>query len=491
MLMTHQRLHSNVDKQQLTLLATCDAGCMLIGREQRGGRRQEIRASPLICPLRSKNKEKEHQIHVGAPRPASFEVKPSIVYTDRCANKMRGSTKSRDVRYYSFTFWCHLLLANAITAASFPNTEIVLDMAKLSYAVYHLRKKVSSCNSLIHNDTTNNDTQQELPSDIFNRLLPNETSCLYYNHDYSLGRQVLIVRNTVKKYIAVAYAGTDDWRTALSDGEIITESFGPRPSENNNNIHGRNKSSIFESVPGSVRVHSGFNNDVFANAGFSTVLQCVSSGIQGGECDGKEEYNIINTLQPYRLYTAGHSLGAASSAILGAALHLMYPSETIQSVNFGSPKIGNIEWSAWIDTLQPNYNSSDAGSGTATNRRGSFEIFRFVHNIDLVPRLPDPVYFHHAGHTLQMSSGGNVKAYYDHIGNGDLGFAGVPYGWGAAPYVFLPGAIAAHMCTHYLDYLNNHRPNSTSYVVEFEVVDNSTISDDEINPPGDKAYSVE
>ena len=73
-----------------------------------------------------------------------------------------------------------------------------------------------------------------------------------------------------------------------------------------------------------------------------------------------------------------------------------------------------------------------------------------------------------------------MKAYYDHIGNGDLGFAGVPYGWGAAPYVFLPGALAAHMCTHYLDYLHNYEPNSSSYVVEFEVVDNSTSSDDEI-----------
>ena len=383
------------------------------------------------------------------------------------------------VRYHSFIFCCHLLIAAAVNVASFPNTEIVLDMAKLSHAVYRLRKKVSSCTSLIHNDTTENGTQQELPSDIFNRLLPNETSCLYYNHDYSLGRQVLIVRNTARKYVAVAYAGTDDWRTALSDGEILTETFGPHLADNNTDIHGRNISSIFDSVPGNVKVHSGFNNDVFANDGFSTVLQCVSSGMQGGDCE-KETYNIIDTAQPYSLYTTGHSLGAASSAILGAALHLTFPSETIQNINFGCPKIGNIEWSAWIDTLQPNYNTSDPGSEATS---GSFEVFRFVNKIDLVPRLPDPLYFQHAGHTLQMSSGGKVKAYYDHIGNGDLGFAGVPYGWGAAPYVFLPGALAAHMCTHYLDYLHNYEPNSSSYVEEFEVVDNSTSSDDEINPP--------
>ena len=338
--------------------------------------------------------------------------------------------------------------------------------------------------------------QQELPSDVFKRLLPNETSCLYYNHDYSLGRQVLIVRNTAKNYVAVAYAGTDDWRTALSDGEILTEAFGPRPADNNTNVpsiggkHGGNISSIFDSVPSKVRVHSGFNNDVFANAGFSTVLQCVSSGRHGGNCDGKKTDNNIQTTQPYRLYTTGHSLGAASSVIMGAALHLTYPSESIQSVNFGCPKQGNLEWSAWIDTLQPNYNPSHPERGLA-DHRGTFEMFRFVNKIDLVPRLPDPLYFQHAGHTLQMSTGGNVKAYYDHIGNGDLGFAGVPYGWGAAPYVFLPGAIASHMCTHYLDYLHDYLPNTTSYVVNFELVDNNTRSDDEINPPDDKAYSIE
>lgn len=402
----------------------------------------------------------------------------------------------RTYKRCSLFFVLLLVLLSSTTNATFPNTEIVLDMAKLSYAVYHLRKKVSSCDSLLYNDTTTNGTQQELPSDIFKRLLPNETSCLYYNHDYSLGRQVLIVRNTKRKYVAVAYAGTDDWRTALSDGEILTEIFGPRPADNNVNIrgsHGRNISSIFDSVPSKVRVHSGFNNDVFANAGFSTVHKCVSSGMQGGNCDGKETHYNIHTTQPYRLYTTGHSLGAASSVILGAALHLMYPSETIQSVNFGSPKIGNFEWSAWIDTLQPNYDSSGPvqESGTDASHRGTFEMFRFVNKIDLVPRLPDPVYFQHAGHTLQMSPGGDVKAYYDHIGDGDLGYAGVPYGWGAAPYVFLPGAIASHMCTHYLDYLHDYRPNSTSYVVKFEAVDNSTRSDDEINPPDHNSYSIE
>jgi len=84
------------------------------------------------------------------------------------------------------------IAAAVSSVASFPNTEIVLDMARLSYAVYELRKEVSSCDSLLHKETSNG-TQQELPCVIFNRLLPNGTSCVFYNHDYSIGRQVLVV----------------------------------------------------------------------------------------------------------------------------------------------------------------------------------------------------------------------------------------------------------------------------------------------------------
>ena len=93
-----------------------------------------------------------------------------------------------------------------------------------------------------------------------------------------------------------------------------------------------------------------------------------------------------------------------------------------------------------------------------------------------------------------MSAGGAVRAYYDHIGNGDLGFAGVPYGWTAAAYVFMPSAIASHMMLHYLDYLQYYKPKTrTSYAVEFEIIDNSTGSDNENNPPGpdDETYVVE
>ena len=46
--------------------------------------------------------------------------------------------------------------------------------------------------------------------------------------------------------------------------------------------------------------------------------------------------------------------------------------------------------------------SDDSGSN------GSFSVFRFVNKIDLVPRLPD-LLFSHAGHTLQMSVGGEIK----------------------------------------------------------------------------------
>jgi len=458
-------------------------------------------------------------------------------------------------------------------AYHFPDSEIVLDMATLSHAVYRLRNKVQSCQdgqarnktvlemvraeqrelleklgtewdqagyfqergpdfALLQSDSENRESSsynfkeqeqnwmQQLQNqqnshqisneseDIFHLVLPNGTSCLYYSHDYSLGRQVLIVRSTLRNYIAVAYAGTDDWTTALSDGDILTTPFGPDfttnssddgktkqngtdgsgidPNRSNNDQKIKN---LFESVPDDVRVHRGFNNAVFQNDGFSTVLDCIISTRIGGNCSNnstiakRDNSNILATDLPsenYQLYTTGHSLGAADSMLLGAALHLAFPIELIQSINFGCPKVGNLEWGSWMNQLQTDRGGTYNQSGRVIS--GGYEVFRFVNKIDLIPRLPE-LLFQHAGHTLQMSVGGEIEAYYDHFGNEDLGYAGVPFGWGAAPYALLPLAIASHPCSHYVNYLECYRPGQNStvqndslfFVREFERVgDNGT-----------------
>ena len=61
--------------------------------------------------------------------------------------------------------------------------------------------------------------------------------------------------------------------------------------------------------------------------------------------------------------------------------------------------MGNLQWSSWLDSLQPDRKESDGGS---------YEIFRFVNKIDLVPRLPLAI-FSHVGHTLQITYGGEIE----------------------------------------------------------------------------------
>jgi hypothetical protein len=392
----------------------------------------------------------------------------------------------------------------------FPEVHIVLDMAILSNAVPHLRNKVQSCHdkTLIHlsqdemeydefsSDTSNNQTSE----DIFQLLLPEGVECLHYSHDYSLGTQVLVVRSSLHKYVAVAYAGTDDWRTALSDGDILTGDFGPNDVDDNSTSsetqYSDDFSSIFDDVPDGVRIHRGFNSAVFGGNGLQKILDCVASAQMGGNCDGDDnaddgsagdaDTNTQTNLSsaPYQIFTTGHSLGAANSVLLGATMHLLYskfsPNESIRTINFGCPKIGNAQWSFWVDSLQPgaqkDCDTTDCG--------GSFEVFRFVNKIDLIPRLPeDPLFNHftHAGHTLQMSLGGEIRAYYDHIGDEDRGYSGVPFGWEAAAYALLPGALVNHMSKHYVKFLTSYQPKIGSnsshgsalyYVRDFERVDN-------------------
>jgi hypothetical protein len=354
-----------------------------------------------------------------------------------------------------------LVLATSSSSESerrhyFPDSQLVLEMATLSHAVYLLRNKVTSCRddkNIQNNNKNNNNSSSSSDSpgdrknstqthdddddenDLFQRLLPVGTKCLYYSHDYSIGTQVLVVRSNLHNYVVVAYAGTDDWRTALTDGDVLMSDFGPRimddhPENNNtNNTSGTwdnntndDIRSIFENnVPDGIRVHRGFNEAVFNSNDFLKLLKCVASARLGGACchdgddggcPGNEKKSLYsNRSVSYQLLTTGHSLGAADATLLGAALHLAYPHEKIRSVNFGGPKIGNIAWSFWINSLQPDKKDWERDSiSTSSSSSGSYEIFRFVNKIDLVPRLPEILPpLTHAGHTLQMSVGGGIK----------------------------------------------------------------------------------
>ena len=282
----------------------------------------------------------------------------------------------------------------------FPDSQMVLDMAILSGSVYQLMDKEVSCHD--HSSTKK-------------LVLPSGAECLHYSHDLVLGTQVLVVRSTLHNFVAISYAGTNDLTTFSTDGNALLSDFGPTQTilddENmSNNSSDNDFMSIFKNLPEGVGVHRGFNNAVFNSDFFPVMLRCIASARLGGACcnedDGgcseREEDEIMiisNSTAPYQLYTTGHSLGAANAVLLGAALHLAYPNENIRSVNFGCPKIGANPWKDWVNSLQPDRISASSGS---------YEIFRFVNKLDVIPRQPRFV-LAHAGHTLQMTVGGVIQ----------------------------------------------------------------------------------
>ena len=238
--------------------------------------------------------------------------------------------------------------------------------------------------------------------------------------------QVLVVSRTHPipsyNYVAIVYAGTDDFRNALTDTNIRTKVFGPQPEDyegadddddgdDEDDNHGDEYQPF---VSSDIRVHAGFNNAVFKHGLYPEIRDTVLT--------------IQEQLPSIRIVTTGHSLGAADAILTAVALKVdlakrVTPNAThtspldyhynstqsIVSLNFGSPKTGNGPWRKFVNSIP--------GLG----------IWRMVRGVDLVPRMPG-MRFHHVGHTVQLDSKG-AGAYWLHNGDHDLGYRGVPFGW--------------------------------------------------------------
>jgi hypothetical protein len=125
-------------------------------------------------------------------------------------------------------------------------------------------------------------------------------------------------------------------------------------------------------------------------------------------------------------------------------------------------------------------------------------VWRVVQGWDLVPRLP--VVFSHVGHTIQIwnenhhkydkSSPNQIEAYYQHYGSSDLKYAGVPTGWSSKPYLFVPGALAAHSMGKYVEHLQDFL-HEKLWVSKFEVVEPQALDDDIWDNPPDDTYGMD
>jgi hypothetical protein len=320
-----------------------------------------------------------------------------------------------------------------------PSLRDTLELSHLSAMVYGFRSSDHAPNCSSFPDIYEQYMDKIQPS-IFIHSNASYT-CHMYERDEQ-DTQVMVLSKDEQDghegYIAVVYAGTDDFRSALTDADVLTKIFGPTGI---NDTHPLAPSD-------DIRVHAGFNNAVFNNGLFDRI---------------KDQVNEIKDENPdYRLLTTGHSLGAADAVLTAVAMKLQdnWSDELIVSVNFGCPKTG---YKAWRDFV----NSID-GLG----------IWRVVNGLDLVPRLPGPS-FHHVGHTLQLYRSG-ARAFWLHGGDKSLGFRGVPWGWNTMPYALAPAAAYEHMIGHYVRFLDERsaKDKKKFYVDSFERISGSGDDDE-------------
>jgi hypothetical protein len=168
----------------------------------------------------------------------------------------------------------------------------------------------------------------------------------------------MLVSNSRKKYLAVVFAGTDDLRTSLEDMDIAKKAFG-------------NNDTVYLDDP-EVKIHAGFDKAVFSGA-FAQL---------------SKRLKRLQSRHPsyQKVYTTGHSLGAANSILTATAFASQ--GHTVTSINFGCPRTGNHAWRDYLNSTSP-----------LNSRLG---IWKVVLGWDLVPRLPE--LFDHVGHTIQIWS---------------------------------------------------------------------------------------
>jgi hypothetical protein len=344
-----------------------------------------------------------------------------------------------------------------------PSLQDTIEMAHLSVLVYgFISNHATNCTSFtdIYDAYITSHPQ-------YSTFLEGSYFCHLYERDEQ-DTQVMIVSKTPLKqsmqkgYIAIVYAGTDDFRTALTDADVLTTVFGPE-------INGTHPLVPEENI----RVHKGFNNAVFRNDLFDRIKVKIH--------EIRREQNGMHT----RILTTGHSLGGADAVLTAVALKLQpdWKDELIESISFGCPKTGNWAWRDFVNSID------------------KLGIWRVVNGLDIVPRLPPGIRFHHVGHTLQLDSD-RAKAYWLHSGDKSLGYRGIPFGWNTLPYILAPAAAVEHIVTHYTKYLDQKSTSdiNTYYFNDFEKVDGKTDDqvDDEIpkdddiwsNPPDEEEMTL-
>ena len=381
--------------------------------------------------------------------------------------------------------------------AGFPSLQHTAELAYLSELVYRFKNYDDDdtvCGT-INSDDSLGDESSSSSSSFVSQLV-----CHWYHHDRIRGTQVLLVRTP--NYWAIVFAGTDDLKTSLTDVTLyeVHPSF-PRFNETNGydpriRIHAGFDKAVFSGIFANLtqHLHHHLGGKVRVRRWWWWPFFRPSDRAS------------------QTLYTTGHSLGAANAVLTALALgatrttttttttasslsstsssssdatspFYLPPGTSVASINFGCPRIGNRYFRDYANRFLEGPNNTTSSSSETV-----VPIWRVVLGWDLVPRLPE--FLLHVGHTIQLTpivpnnrsssstipNGWNwwknassatddasaadsnasailppyrADAYYLHYGNPDLQYSGVPLGWSATPFLWVPGALGSHSIKRY------------------------------------------
>ncbi len=442
----------------------------------------------------------------------------------------RGSFSMVPISFMILLLWSSSSFP-VVTASSLPgmtgqlSTDIpslsdVLEMAQLSRTVYAFQDLDGCPNNTVMSNTNSTTTwrHHSSPSNS-SSLLPPHIKCHWYHHDHDIGTQVLVVSSQVLDYVAVVFAGTDDLKSLLTDGDILMRSFGLIDDDDDD--------TTATLLPTNVKIHAGFAHGLLQVKLMQQIQTQVEQAmmqlhqikqqnhqaeeqerkrrLRGGvtQDDDNDSCNQQKKNDTVRLFTTGHSLGAADSVLTAVALTLLWNQSTsnttvtsntttnaslpfhvnLTSINFGCPQTGNYAWRQAVHEQLPLPNPIVSQLG----------IWRLVLGLDLVPRLPTTarpiVVWQQVGHTMQLRRRPNrTECYYLHYGSNsdssrmnetnETSYAGVPISWSTTPFVIIPSALYSHSITRYLGFLQNKSTNVSDGSVNMEYYCNDFVKND-------------
>ncbi|KLO05084.1 alpha/beta-hydrolase [Schizopora paradoxa] len=239
---------------------------------------------------------------------------------------------------FSFFLFAISCIANIIHVAAHPTTASRPHLAK---------RTISETLSEEFVRYTNYSSGAYLPA--CPRPLGN-TLVLQFNND-ATNTQGYIARDDTRQEIVVVYRGSFQIPDYLTDADFALTQY---------------------STPG---LSAEQTNEVLVHQGFLTAFSSVASLVISTVAQQLIQH------PSYSLVSTGHSLGSALASLSAVSLAANFPGHSLKMYTFGQPRTGNPAYAALAENLV-----------------GVDNIFRTVHTIDNIPKLPPQSfgYQHHA-----------------------------------------------------------------------------------------------